>query len=80
MPAGALVAPDGRVLWSREATDTRAIGSITKLMTAVVVLDRLALDDTLTVPQQLRPSWGSQGPGYARERSSRSARPSKPHS
>ncbi len=50
MRAGVLVAPDGRVLWSREATDTRAIASITKLMTAMVVLDRLALDETLGVP------------------------------
>ena len=52
MIAGVLVAPDGRTLWSREATATRAIASITKVMTAVVVLDQLSLEDTLRVPQE----------------------------
>lgn len=51
MAAGALVASDGRFLWSREADDERAMASITKIMTAVVVLERLSLSDTLTVPQ-----------------------------
>ncbi len=50
IPAGALVTSDGRVLWSRDASDRRAIASVTKLMTAIVVLDRLSLDDTLRVP------------------------------
>jgi D-alanyl-D-alanine carboxypeptidase (penicillin-binding protein 5/6) len=51
MAAGELVTSDGRVLWSRVADDERAMASITKIMTAVVVLDHLALDDTLTVPK-----------------------------
>ncbi len=50
MQAGTLVTEDGRVLWSREPADKRAMASITKIMTAIIVLDRLSLDDTLTVP------------------------------
>lgn len=50
MPAGILSAPDGRILWSRSPDSRRAMASITKIMTAVVAIDRLALDDTATVP------------------------------
>ena len=39
----------GRRLWSRRPHDRRAIGSITKVMTAVVVLRSARLDRTLTV-------------------------------
>ena len=49
MAAGALVTEDGRVLWSRNVSDRRAIASITKLMTAVVALENGELDDPVTV-------------------------------
>lgn len=52
MRSGMLIAEDGRVLWSREPDARRAIASVTKVMTAMVVLDRLALTDTLTVTAQ----------------------------
>jgi D-alanyl-D-alanine carboxypeptidase (penicillin-binding protein 5/6) len=43
-------ASDGRVLWSRDLNTERPIGSITKVMTAVVVLDAGDLDRLITVP------------------------------
>lgn len=43
-------ASDGTVLWSRELNTERPIGSITKVMTAVVVLDVGDLDRPITVP------------------------------
>lgn len=49
MAAGVLVTEDGRVLWSRRATDRRAIASITKLMTAVLAIENGELDDLVTV-------------------------------
>lgn len=49
MAAGALVTGDGRVLWSRFADDERAMASITKVMTAVVVLEHTSLDDKVKV-------------------------------
>ena len=52
MKAGALVSADGNVLWTRQPAQRRAIASITKIMTALVVLDRLPLDDTATVPPE----------------------------
>ncbi len=48
-PAGVLVAPDGRVLWSRQPDDERAMASTTKLMTALVVLENADLDDSVSV-------------------------------
>ena len=41
---------DGRTLAARDADTPRAMASITKLMTALVALERLALDETVTVP------------------------------
>jgi serine-type D-Ala-D-Ala carboxypeptidase (penicillin-binding protein 5/6) len=43
-------ASDGRVLWSRDLNTERPIGSITKVMTAVVVLDAGDLDRRIAVP------------------------------
>jgi serine-type D-Ala-D-Ala carboxypeptidase (penicillin-binding protein 5/6) len=49
--AGILVTADGRVLWSRRADVRRAMASTTKIMTALVVLDRAKLSDVATVPK-----------------------------
>jgi serine-type D-Ala-D-Ala carboxypeptidase (penicillin-binding protein 5/6) len=43
-------ASDGAVLWSRGLNTERPIGSITKVMTAVVVLNTGDLDRSITVP------------------------------
>ena len=43
-------ASDGTVLWSRDLDTERPIGSITKVMTAVVVIDAGDLDRPITVP------------------------------
>jgi len=51
MKAGALVEGDGRVLWSRNADQRRAMASITKIMTAVIVLENAGLDDRVTIPK-----------------------------
>ncbi len=47
--AGLLVTPDGRTLWSRKPTTQRAMASITKIMVALVVLERGKLDDQVTI-------------------------------
>jgi D-alanyl-D-alanine carboxypeptidase (penicillin-binding protein 5/6) len=49
IPAGMLDTKDGRELWARDANARRAMASTTKIMTAVVVLERAALDDVVTV-------------------------------
>jgi D-alanyl-D-alanine carboxypeptidase len=51
IPAAAwyLVGPDGDVLARHDAGEARAIASITKLMTAVVVLENAKLDDVVRV-------------------------------
>lgn len=49
MAAGVLVTEDGRVLWSRAASDRRAIASITKLMTAIIAIENGEPDDPVTV-------------------------------
>jgi len=47
-PSAVLVEPaTGDIVFQRRAGDRRAIASTTKLMTALVVLDRLSLDDVL---------------------------------
>lgn len=51
MAAGALVDSDGRVLWSRNADEQRAMASITKIMTAAVALEIAPLDKVVTVPE-----------------------------
>ncbi len=49
MPAGALRTGDGRTLWDRGADAERAMASTTKIMTALVVLDRTELTERVTV-------------------------------
>jgi D-alanyl-D-alanine carboxypeptidase (penicillin-binding protein 5/6) len=51
MRAGLLVGPDGRVLWAREAHATRAMASITKIMTALVILDDYRPDEVVVVTE-----------------------------
>lgn len=50
LAAGALVAQDGRTVWSRNENERRAMASITKVMTAIVVLERAKATDIVTVP------------------------------
>ena len=47
--AGLLESADGRALWARKPATRRAMASITKIMVALVVLDRANLDDKVTV-------------------------------
>ncbi|MDO8848442.1 MAG: D-alanyl-D-alanine carboxypeptidase family protein [Coriobacteriia bacterium] len=49
MPAGVLRTADGRTLWDRDAGAERAMASTTKIMTALVVLDRTELTERVTV-------------------------------
>ncbi|MCX8007128.1 MAG: D-alanyl-D-alanine carboxypeptidase [Coriobacteriia bacterium] len=50
-PSGMLVTGDGQELWSRAADEPRAMASITKVMTAIVVLESgHSLDELVTVP------------------------------
>ena len=49
--SGAIVDADGRILWSRCATDSRAMASITKIMVALIVLEEADLDETVTVSE-----------------------------
>jgi len=49
--SGMLLGPDGRALWARDTSAQRAIASITKIMTALVVFDHAELDDLVTVSQ-----------------------------
>ena len=48
-PAGVLVTSDGRRLWERDADAERDMASTTKIMTALVALERADLEDTATV-------------------------------
>jgi D-alanyl-D-alanine carboxypeptidase len=50
--AGAIVAPDGRTLWARCSGDQRAIASVTKVMTALIVLEETDLDETVTISEK----------------------------
>ena len=47
--AGVILGPDGRELWSREESERRAVASVTKTMTGLIVLERASLDETVTV-------------------------------
>lgn len=49
MWAGALVTPDGRMIWARDPDTRHAMASTTKIMTAVVVLENAELDDVVTI-------------------------------
>lgn len=50
--AGILETADGRVLWSRNADQHRAMASTTKIMTALVVLDHAKGSEVVTVPKE----------------------------
>jgi D-alanyl-D-alanine carboxypeptidase (penicillin-binding protein 5/6) len=52
MPTGMLSTMDGRELWSRDPAARRAMASTTKIMTAVVVLERASLDDIVSVDKK----------------------------
>ncbi|HSK48189.1 MAG TPA: D-alanyl-D-alanine carboxypeptidase family protein [Coriobacteriia bacterium] len=54
MQAGALIAYDGRVIWSRNSGDERAMASITKIMTAIVAMENSKPDEIVTVPMSAR--------------------------
>ncbi|HXF98963.1 MAG TPA: serine hydrolase [Gaiellaceae bacterium] len=54
-----LLGEDGAVLAARNAREPRAIASITKLMTALVVLERARLADTVTVARRAARVGGS---------------------
>lgn len=54
MAAGILVTEDGRVLWSRNADEQRAMASITKIMTAVIALENSTPDEEVSVPEAVR--------------------------
>jgi D-alanyl-D-alanine carboxypeptidase len=47
--AGILTTGDGRVLWARNEHARRPMASTTKIMTAVIVLERAKLSDVVTV-------------------------------
>jgi len=52
MPAGVLRTSDGRTLWEREPHEERAMASITKIMTALVVLDNADLSASVAISPQ----------------------------
>jgi D-alanyl-D-alanine carboxypeptidase (penicillin-binding protein 5/6) len=54
-----LVADDGAVLARHRARERRPIASITKLMTAIVALERASLSDVVTVPPRAAAVGGS---------------------
>jgi D-alanyl-D-alanine carboxypeptidase (penicillin-binding protein 5/6) len=49
MREGLLCTSDGRVLWSRHESDRRAMASITKVMTAVIVMENADTNDEVTI-------------------------------
>lgn len=49
-----LDAESGTILWQKNATERRSIASITKLVTAMVVIDRVRdLDEVVTIPESV---------------------------
>lgn len=48
IPAGMLTTMDGRELWARDTAAQRAMASTTKIMTAIVALEKANLDDVVT--------------------------------
>jgi D-alanyl-D-alanine carboxypeptidase (penicillin-binding protein 5/6) len=49
--SGLIITPDGRILWSRLATNRRAMASITKIMTALIVLEEADIGETVKVSE-----------------------------
>ena len=49
IPSGILMTMDGRVLWARDPNARRAMASTTKIMTAVVALEKAGIEGTVTV-------------------------------
>ncbi|HEY5468085.1 MAG TPA: D-alanyl-D-alanine carboxypeptidase family protein [Coriobacteriia bacterium] len=49
IPSGILMTMDGRVLWARDPDARRAMASTTKIMTAVVALEKAGVEGTVTV-------------------------------
>ncbi|MFU8891755.1 MAG: D-alanyl-D-alanine carboxypeptidase family protein [Anaerosomatales bacterium] len=50
--AGVLMTSDGRILWSRQADEERAMASTTKIMTAIVALENADLDDPIVISER----------------------------
>lgn len=50
--AGALVDQDGRILWGRGATKSRPMASTTKMMTALLVIERVKMDKRIRVSKR----------------------------
>jgi D-alanyl-D-alanine carboxypeptidase (penicillin-binding protein 5/6) len=50
--SGVVVGNDDRVLWARGAGGRRAIASVTKIMTALLVLENASLEETVTVSEK----------------------------
>lgn len=50
--AGILVTPQGRALWSRNGTDKRAMASTTKMMTALLVLEKGNLNKKIRISKK----------------------------
>ncbi|MCL2379900.1 MAG: hypothetical protein FWC81_03855, partial [Coriobacteriia bacterium] len=50
MAAGALVTADGRFLWSRYLDEQRPPASLTKIMTAILIIENLDEDEEITLP------------------------------
>ena len=49
--AGLVLDAEGRVLWARSASDTRAMASITKIMTALLTLENADPNDIVTISE-----------------------------
>lgn len=60
MAAGILVDGDGNVLWAREEHAQRPPASLTKIVTALVVLERANLDDTAVITPDARAAPGGR--------------------
>lgn len=49
VPAGVLMTSDGRVVWSRQGDQRRAMASTTKIMTGLLAIEKGRLDDYVTI-------------------------------
>lgn len=52
---------ESRVLYSKNSDQVLPIASITKIMTALIVLDKLGLEETVTISQNAYDAYGNQG-------------------